>query len=85
MASDNSDRQVLKKRYELFHRYWDGLVLACVFITIIGSGLVGSSIYEISLRTVIVFGVVTLLGRIIIKSWATWEEVKRGETQTSRR
>ncbi len=85
MAKKKSEKQVFKKRYEMFHRYWDGLVLACVFITIIGSGITGSSIYEISLRAAIVFGVVTLLGRIIIKSWATWEEVKRGETQTSRR
>ena|GEM_PF-4365690 len=75
----------LRVRYEGLHRLWDGLVLACLLIVVVGGFVAGASTITIVYRATIAIAILLVLGRIIIRSWALWEELKRGETQTSRR
>ncbi len=74
-----------KGRYELFYRFWAGLIVLACIITVVGGTVAGASADAIIKRCVVVFFVLGIAGRILIRSWASWEELKRGEIETRRR
>lgn len=75
----NSNSKTLKLRYEGFHRYWTGVSTLAALTMIIGSAAAGATLFTIIFRGLAVIVILAVLGRILIKSWASWEEMKRGE------
>ena len=65
-------------RYENLHRGLSGIGLACFIITVIASGIAGASVGTIVYRSLVVIIVLALIGRILIRSWASWEEMRHG-------
>lgn len=72
-------RKTLKVRYEGFHRYWTGVSTLAVLTIIVGSAASGARLITVIFRALMVILILGVLGRILIKSWASWEEMKRGE------
>lgn len=83
MATKGKDKKKRKTaiiRYENFHRFWTGLSVLSVLLTIIGSTIAGARVFTIGYRALIVFAILSVLGRILIKSWASWEEMTGGQS-----
>ena len=78
-AETQSKRKTLKVRYEGFHRYWTGVSTLATLTMMVGSAASGSGLFTIIFRGLAVILILGVIGRIIIKSWASWEEMKRGE------
>lgn len=81
MASERK----LKIRYANFHRFWSGLIVISFIITVLASALAGARTTTITYRSVAVILILGVIGRIIIRSWASWEEMRRSENETGRR
>ena len=65
--------------YDKIHRFWTGLSVICMVITVVASFLAGARVFIIIFRALMVLLVLYVIGRIIIKSWVSWEELSRGQ------
>jgi len=73
-------KDTLRIRYQGLHRFLDGITLICTVVCVIASALSGATIATIVLRgTVAGFGLL-MISRVLIKTWVTWENIKRGES-----
>ena len=66
----------VKIRYDSFHRMWTGLILVCMIVAIVASASAESSMFTIVKRTGFVVAILMLIGGILIRAWASWEEVR---------
>ena len=71
------------KRYETLHRYMSGILVLCLAITMVASALAGSSYVSIGYRMFVVLLVLIGIECVIIKSWSSWEDVRRSEGESS--
>ena len=67
----------LKERFEFLHRYFTGLSVIAIILTIVGSIAAGTSILTMVFRALQVFATLFVLEYIIIRVWASSEEMRR--------
>ena len=67
-----------KLKFDAFHRLWTGLIVICFMVVSVASASAGSSAITTMYRGIVVIVILQLVGVIIIRSWAKWEEVRRG-------
>ncbi len=75
----------LREQYKSLHRYFTGLVVAAFIVTVAGSAISGARAITITYRGAAVIVILGLIGRILIKSWASLEEMWRAESRGGRR
>lgn len=63
-----------QRKSDSIDRYFAGIIYVSCLITIIGSALAGCRIIEITWRVTLVFAVLSIAKRIIIRSWDSWQE-----------
>jgi len=86
MADEKGAKKLtMRIRYAGLHRFFDGLLVGCLLLVVAGSLVAGASTITILYRSAIAIAILLVSSRIIIRSWALWEEMKRGETQAGRR
>ena len=85
MAAKKKRKYGPKPKFDAFFRFWAGLSILSFIVTVAGSALAGAHVITITYRGVLVIVILGLVGRIIIKSWSSWEEMNRSEAQTRRR
>ncbi|MCB0324540.1 MAG: hypothetical protein KDD69_13250 [Bdellovibrionales bacterium] len=73
----------MKKRYTILHRYLSGLTVFCVIVTIVGSTLAGTTTFTWVCRSLAVAACLLLTNRVIIKIWASWEEIQHAAVTQS--
>ena len=76
-------RTDLRKRYNILHRYMSGLTVFCIIVTVMGSALAGASTVTIAVRAGMVAFAFFLSGRVLIKIWASWEEIQHSSVAAS--
>lgn len=77
MAKAAKRKRVTERlRYDKLHRFFTGLTVACLIVTFIGSTIAGSSVMAITWRCSEVFLILWLIEYIIIKTWASSEEIR---------
>lgn len=74
-----------KKRYATLHRFLNGITIFCVLITIIGGGVAGARTTTILWRSFLVTAILFVLWRILIRSWASWEELRDARNRARQR
>jgi hypothetical protein len=66
------------KQYPNLHRFFVGLNFACVCLVLIGGMIGGSRLWVIALSVAIVFAILSYASRVLMKTWATWDETTHG-------
>ena len=74
-----TEKQALRIRYQKLHRFLNGLTVVCFIVVTIASSLAGASTAEIVKRALYVIAALSVLSWAIVKTWAAWEAVRRGE------
>jgi hypothetical protein len=65
------------KRFAELKRAWNGIIVTCFIITAVACTLAGASMITMLYRTTTVCIILLAAGRIIISSWASWEDLKK--------
>ena len=84
-------RSKLKEKYESIHRFMAGLAVSCFIVTVLGSALSGARVITITYRGVVVILILSVIGRILIRTWVSMDDLKqsarvrsvRGESDSS--
>ena len=71
-------KQPGRARHESFHRYWVGLIVTSVIISVVASALKGARTTEVLYRCIAVWLVLSLIGKVIIMGWSAWDDMRRG-------
>ena len=67
-----------KRRYQFLHRFMSGLTVSCIVVTIIGGWIADNPAGWIAFWAAVVAVGLMIAEFIIIKVWASWEEVQHG-------
>ncbi len=71
-----------KKTYLFFRRFLSGVITVCVLVTIVGSLLADATFPTVTLRALVVWAAISLIGSILVKTWAAWEITNAKESKT---
>lgn len=79
-AKGKAVKQTLKKRvkYTLIHKFAAGLALVAFLVTIIAGVMADARITIITYRAALVILVIGMVARIVLRTWASYEEMKGG-------
>jgi hypothetical protein len=70
--------KIVYRSYEGLHRFLSGMTVLCVAIVLMGSLLTGTSAqWSVVYAGLVYFGLL-LATKIVVRLWATWEQVHTG-------
>ena len=75
------DRKRSRVRYRRLHRYFAGIAVLCLLITIVASVLGGAPAITISYRSFVVVLVLLCAECILIRSWSSWQDLQETQYQ----
>ncbi len=70
-------------QFTLLHRYMCGLTVFCVVIAVIGGAIAGASAPMITWRAGLVAVGFMFVEKLLIKIWASWEDIQQGASTRS--
>lgn len=71
-------KQTTRVRYTAVHKFSAGLSLLAFLVVIIAGVMAEARVITITYRAAAVIIIIGLATRILIKTWASYEETKRG-------
>ncbi len=74
-SNDSKGTGKRRNRFAELKRALNGITVTCFIITAIAGAIAGASMITMLYRTTVVCVILLLAGRIIIWSWASWEDL----------
>lgn len=77
-------KKTKKVSFENLQRYLTGIIIASFVVTVIASAIAGARVETITYRSAGVIIGLTVISRIIVRSWATMVEMKSSAQPTKK-
>lgn len=67
----------LKRRYPSYFKFLTAIIILSIVVVILGGFSSGARVITITVRSSLVLGTIYIIGRLLIRAWATWEDMQQ--------